>query len=109
MSGILAVLNTSILTADGIYRLRTVSLDEALVLVDLATGLDSAVGHAATAAILTELLGTEVPVHRQLFVQKPGQLALVFKMKGRPEEGQILSRDEIEAMGYELKVLERIS
>lgn len=105
----LAILNTSILTTDGEYRLRTISLDEALKLVESAEGLDSAVGHASTAQMLTELLGMEVPVNRQLFSQKVGQQALVFKMMGRPEEGKILTRAEIEAMGYELKLLERIA
>lgn len=104
----LAVLNTSIITADGGYTLRTISLDEARAYVDRAGGLiDSAVGHAATAAILTDLLGVEVPVNRQQYVQGPGEWALVFKLDGRLAEGAILDRATVEQIGYTLKLLTR--
>ena len=103
----LAILNTSIATADGNYALRTITLDEAQFLVNEADGLDSAVGHAATAEILTRLLGVDIPVNRQQFAQQVGQKALVFKLSGRIPEGTILSLEEIENLGYELKVLER--
>lgn len=69
--------------------------------------LDSAIGHASTAEIMTTLLGVEVPVNRQMFAQEVGQLALVFKLNGRPPEGTILSIEEIEKIGYKWQVLER--
>jgi hypothetical protein len=105
----LALLNTSIITADGAFTLQTVTLHEALELLSEASNVDSAIGHTSTAQILTELLGQEVAVNRQQFRQEIGQSALVFKLKGRPEEGQILTREEIEKIGYELKVLTRQS
>lgn len=105
----LALLNTSILTAPGMFNLQPVSLDEALEIVSAADTIDSAIGHASTAQILTELLGRKVAVNRQQFHQQIGQRALVFKLKGRPEEGQILTREEIENIGYELMVLTRLS
>lgn len=105
----LAVLNTSIVTEDGTYALSTVSLDEARNLVADADALDSAVGHDATAAVLTELLGVDVPVNRQQFRQAPGQQALVLKMHGRPAEGVILDRAAMEQLGYSLRLLTRLS
>lgn len=105
----LAILNTSILTVDGLYALRTISLSEAIHLVRSADGIDSAVGHVSTSQILTELLGAEICVNRQVFAQVVGQKALVFKLCGRPEEGKILSREAIERMGYEFKILERLA
>lgn len=101
----LALLNTSILTADGTFDLRTITLEEAKDLVNEATGLDSAIGHESTAQIMTELLGISVPVNRQMFVQQPGQQALVFKLNGRPPEGTILSREDIERIGYKFQLL----
>lgn len=101
------VFNTSILTQSGLYRLIDISLDEAKKLAT-ANELDSAVGHAATAEIMTTLLNTEIPVNRQFAQQKVGQLALVFKLNGRPEEGKILSAEEIEAIGFKFQLLERI-
>ena len=102
----LAVLNTSIVTADGEYRLRTITLEEAKHLAQ-ENALDSAVGHASTAQILTDLLGVEVPVNRQLFVQREGQSALVFKLNGRPPEGKVLTADELEQIGFTFKLLTR--
>ena len=53
----LALLNTSILTAAGNYILTDISLDQARQLVtDNAGNLDSAIGHASTAEIMTTLL-----------------------------------------------------
>lgn len=103
----LGLLNTTIATNDGEYRLQTISLDEALALVKESNGLDSAIGHAATAEVLSRLLGIDVPVNRQEFAQQAGQKALAFKLKGRIPEGRILSMEEIESLGYVLKVLER--
>lgn len=103
-----AVLNTSIATEDGTYTLRTVTADRAREIID-GQEILSAVGHEATARALTEILGTEIPVSRIQFAQQPGQLALVFKLRGRAPEGVILSRTEIEAIGYDLKIMERTS
>lgn len=101
----ITILNTSILTANGVYRMKTINLEEAKELV--LDGFESAVGHQATAEILTELLGVSVPVNRIMFEQKDNSSALVFKLKGRAPEGVILNRKEIEAIGYEFKILER--
>lgn len=100
----IAILNTTILTADGEFSLKTISLEEAKKMID-GREILSAVGHQTTADILTELLEVEVPMNRIQFKQEAGQQALCFKLNGRPEEGKILSRDEIEKIGYEFKVL----
>lgn len=103
----LGILNTSILTAPGKYDLKDISLEDAKALV-ADNDLDSAVGHASTAEIMTTLLGVDIPVNRQMFVQEAGQKALVFKLNGRPEEGKILSAEEIEQIGYKFQLLTRL-
>lgn len=103
----LALLNTSILTAEGTYTLRDITLEEAKALV-ASSELDSAIGHVATALVMEQLLGIEIPVRRQVFTQQPGQQALVFKLNGRPAEGRILSVPEIEEIGYKFQLLTRI-
>lgn len=107
----LAVLNTSIATEDGAYTLRTVTVQEAVTEIRSharhGQGVLSAVGHDATAQALTEILGIEIPVNRIPFAQQAGQMALVFKLRGRPAEGIILDRAQVEAIGYDLKILER--
>lgn len=111
----LAILNTSIITAYGSFDYKAISFDDAKLLVHDALdpmigpdeGILSAIGHQSTAEILSELLGTEVPVNRIQFAQEIGQSAIVFKLKGRPPEGVILSREEIEEIGYDFGLLNR--
>jgi NAD-specific glutamate dehydrogenase len=104
----IAILNGAIITADGEYFCRTISLEEARDLIRSAPEVLSAVGHQATADILTDLLGINVTLNRINFHQEPGQKALVFKLNSRPPEGAILSRDEIETFGYQFQLLCRI-
>jgi hypothetical protein len=110
-----AILNTSIITAYGSFDYLSISLDDAKLLVYNAQdpmigpddGILSAVGHQSTAEILSELLETEIPVNRIQFSQEIQQCAIVFKLKGRAPEGVILSREEIERIGYEFGLLTR--
>lgn len=102
----LAILNTSILTSTGMYELQDITLQEAQQLVK-DNELLSAVGHQSTADILTTLLGIQIPMNRILFEQQEGQKALVFKLNGRPEEGKILTVEEIEQIGYKFQILIR--
>ena len=103
----IALLNTSILTADGEYTMHTIPVEQARELVQGEAGYISAIGHESTASILSTLLGVDVPVNRILFEQAAGQQAVVFKLNGRPPEGQILTEAEIEEIGYSFKLLTR--
>lgn len=100
----LALLNTTIATVDGSFDVRTIDLDSARKLAQ-SNELLSAIGHESTAQIMTELLGIPVKANRIQFAQELGQIALVFKLKGRVPEGKILSREEIEEIGYEFKTM----
>jgi hypothetical protein len=103
----LALLNTSIITSDeGTYYIRPISTFEARALVRTKTTI-SAIGHQSTADVMTTLLGKRIPVNRIKFAQKPGQVALVFKLNGRPPEGKILTVDEIDEIGYRFLLLTR--
>jgi Domain of unknown function (DUF1874) len=106
MSHLVALLTTSILTNDGNYSMKTIDYVDT---GNLLSGKEilSAIGHESTAQILTELLGVDVPVNRIQFAQEVGQQALVFKMNSRLPEGKILSREEIEEIGYSFKLLTR--
>lgn len=107
------LLNTAILTSYGSFSYRPVTLEEVLAHLQAAddTGIPviSAIGHESTAAILTELLRRPVPINRWEYRQEVGDLAVVFKLRGRPPEGKILTREEIEAIGFDFGqlVLER--
>lgn len=104
----ITILNTSILTTTGTFKLNDITLEEAKNLVHNNEIL-SAVGHKSTADILTTLLEKEIPANRIEYAQNVNEKALVFKLNGRPEEGKILTADEIEQIGYKFQLLTKLS
>lgn len=108
----LTLLNTSVITSPGEYRYERLSVDKVKELVekyvDSNRSIQSAIGHQATADVLTSLLGVSVPVNRMDYHQAKGERALVFKLLQRAPEGRILDRAEIEAIGYEFGLLTRL-
>jgi hypothetical protein len=101
----LGLLNSTIATTDGTYVIKTISLEEAIALVQ-GQELDSAIGHQSIAQVMSTLLGIQIPVNRQEFQQQEGQKCLVFKLNGRPPEGKVLSLEEIHTMGFAWKLME---
>jgi Domain of unknown function (DUF1874) len=103
----ITLLNTSILTTYGTFDFRLVSLAEVNELVK-SSDVVSAIGHAATADVLSDLLGIEVKPNRIEFAQGVDDVAIIFKLKSRILEGKVLNRTEIEEIGYELGILRRL-
>ncbi len=103
----ITLLNTSILTAYGTFDFQSLSLSQAK---ELVTGAEivSAIGHLATADILSDLLEIEVKPNRIEFTQSLADIALIFKLKTRIPEGKVLNRTEIEEIGYEFGILRRL-
>ena len=105
----LTLLNTSILTSYGKYSYEPLSLEQARQLLReyRANGrlVQSAIGHQSTADLLAMLLETPVAVNRMDFRQTVEDVALVFKPKQRIGEGRVLTREELETMGYEFGLL----
>lgn len=107
----ITVLNTPILTKFGKYQYNEISLDRAREIAQQANDFNqlvSAVGHQSTCDILTKLLGVTIPMNRIEYKQEIGTAALIFKLKGRPEEGKILTVEEIEEIGYNFGLLMRL-
>ena len=107
----LTLLNTGILTSFGTYTYELLTLEEACALLrqfqQEGKTIQSAIGHQATAELLSGLLNYPVAVNRMDFRQTVETAALVFKLKGRVPEGKVLSREELEAIGYEFGLLTR--
>lgn len=101
------ILNTSILTSFGSFNYEPISLEQAKELIK--NGFESAVGHQTTCDILTSLLEQDVKLNRIQYAQSTEDVALVFKLKGRPEEGKILTVAEIEEIGYEFGLLTKLT
>jgi hypothetical protein len=107
----LFLLNAPVLTAYGDFRFEPISLEAARDLVKEFTQsgkpLESAIGHTATAEILSEVLGIEIKTARIEVRQQPSDAALVFRLRSRVGEAKVLDREEMESIGYELGLLTR--
>jgi hypothetical protein len=61
----------------------------------------SAVGHEATAKVLSELLGMYIPHNRITVKLKPGDMCIHFALKTRLPEGKVLTEEELKQLDYE--------
>ncbi len=101
------LLNTPILTEYGDFKYtQLLGTDEAKKA--LGEGWVSAIGHASTAQYLGDLLGCSVPANRIEVRMQPGDRAVVFRLTRRIPEGQVLDRDQLESLDYQLGLLERV-
>jgi hypothetical protein len=103
-----ALLNCAILTANGTFHLEDIDTNSAKLLLRGAADVKSYIGHKSTADVLGAILDTDVAFCRDSYSQGVGEVALVFALARRQAEGVILSKEEIESVGYSLKVLKRL-
>jgi len=103
----IAIYNGPVVTTNGLFRVSDLALDEAKLLLHNNPFI-SAVGHEATATLLSEIMELNIPMNRISFQQQIGQKAVVFKLNIRPIEGLVLCRSEIEAIGFSFKLIERL-
>jgi hypothetical protein len=82
-------------------KVRPITLEEVKDL--LKGGFESAVGHPATAQVMSALLGVEIPPNRVAITLKPGDKLVVFQLGTRLAEGQVLSAEEVAALYKEGK------
>jgi len=80
--------------------MRKASVDEVRQL--LRQEFVSAIGHEATATLLTKLLGVEVPFRRIAISAKPGDVLVhfVLSLRTRLPEGRVLSEEELRQLDY---------
>jgi hypothetical protein len=104
------VLNTLIIPVDFkehpevTVKIRKANIDEVREI--LRGGFISAVGHKATADLLTELLGIEIPFNRVAIAVKPGDICVHFVLRTRIPEGKILSYEELQQLEFDLAISE---
>lgn len=103
MPGSNFILSSPVLTAWGKYRFQPITLKMARKFV--AEPFISAIGHESTAEILSILLGKNIPVNRVAIKMQPRDRALIFRLKARPPEGKILTKEEIDEIGYEFGLI----
>lgn len=105
----LYLFNSPVLTSYGQWHYSgPLALEQARRLVASGTAC-SAIGHAATARHLAQLLGCAVPCQRQRSQLLPGDQALVYRLLQRLPEGRVLTDDDLAKLPGEFGLLERLA
>jgi hypothetical protein len=100
-------INSAIITNIGVFELSPITAEQAKAEVLRGQWL-SAIGHESTAIALSVVLQREVKMNRIQITFEVGEKAIVFKPKGRLPEGVVLTLQELEGIGWEIFLLERL-
>jgi len=105
------VMNTLVLPIDFekynsvVVKIRKADVEEVKRL--LLTGeFVSAIGHGATAVLLSELLGINIPHNRITVKLRPGDICVHFVLRERIPEGKILSYEELQKLAFDFAISE---
>jgi hypothetical protein len=101
------VLNSAVLTSFGVYRYTKITIGLARDMLRTNEFI-SAVGHEPTAELMTKILGVKIPYNRIEVKMQIGDVAVVFRLKKRIQEGKVLNEEEIQTLDYEIGLLERV-
>ena len=101
------LLNTPILTSYGQFKFSG-PLKAETVKAMLKNSYNSAIGHQATAEVMSLLLDQTIPANRQAIDMQKGEQAIVFRLLERVPEGTILSKEELLELPFEFSLLERV-
>lgn len=58
------------------------------------------IGHESTAEVINTLLSLNIKAERKTIKMKSRDRAIVMTLKTRPPEGKVLSKEELEQIGY---------
>jgi hypothetical protein len=86
-------------------RVRKLSVDEVRTMLS-TNQFESAIGHEATAAFLTSILGIPVKAERKQVTFQPDTSYVVFQIAGRLPEGRVLTETELRAINYRFYTVE---
>jgi hypothetical protein len=103
----LLLLNATVLTSFGVFRHRRLSLAEACALVQ-ELPWESAIGHPATARLVSAELDITCPTRRVAVEQRAGQPALVFRLNSRAPLGADHDDTTLRTIGHHWTLMERL-
>jgi len=100
------LINAPILPNYGSYDFSPLSIEQAKE--RLNADFVSAIGHDATAKLLTHILEQHIPVNRIQISLDAKDVAIIFRLQTRLPEGKVLNETELFAMPFELGLLTRL-
>lgn len=83
----------------GSWTMTPATIDE--VATAIAEGAVSAVGHVETASVISTLTSQPISANRITVKPQVGDRFFCFSLKQRPPEAAILSRAQLEEIGYQ--------
>jgi len=86
----------------GVWSVNEITPEYAKEVISEVGEFTSAIGHEATAVALSEILGVDVQVNRIPAALVPGDVAICLKLNGRLPEGEILSLESLQKIGFTL-------
>lgn len=101
------LMNSAVLTAYGEFNYSPITCDQARRMVR-ASAFGSAIGHSATAKVLSEQLGIEVPLNRIQITMEPGDRAIIFRLRDRLPEHIVLDHARLASLPAEFGLLTRL-
>ena len=101
------IINSPVLTNYGDFRFQPIDTNQARQL--LANGFISAIGHQASAELLSQHLNIQIPINRINITMQTGDKALILRLLQRLPEGKILTSEEIQHTGFELALLTKLT
>lgn len=103
----LLLLNSPIVTGFGKYTWEECPTQNAIDLVHREdVELVSAIGHEATASLMSIILGVPVEVRRvKILMPYDGTSALVFRLLDRLPEGEVLDTEKLSILNYRFGLL----
>ena len=66
----------------------------------------SAIGHESSAQAMSAVLGESIQHNRLTIALESGDSMLCLKLRGRPPEGAILTKEQMDEIGYDLVLVE---
>jgi len=84
----LKVMNSAMIPNEGTYAYRTISRDEFVEILKLASEIESFVGYPSTLQHIKEISGVELELSREVCRFEVGDIAAIVKLKYRVDPGR---------------------
>ena len=96
--------SVNMLNNDATISFRKISLDKVKEILQ-GNDFKSIVGHPATAQFLSELIGVKIEANREMYKMNKDDVLIVAVIGVRLPEGKVLSKEEVETLYNEGKVV----
>jgi hypothetical protein len=103
----LYIINASTLTKYGLGKFSDfLTIGDAQLILE--TGFVSAIGHEASAIVLSQILNIAIPVNRIHIKMQSGDDALILRLPQRLLEGKVLDETVLKKLDFELGLLKHL-